>query len=397
MAAEAAQRVAVDPREELRRLPAVLQPPLTWLTGKAYHGQRGLSLSPTVHLVTAVLSIVAGLTGTAAVLAVGSRWALLGVLPCWASTLHGMRNMRMMLFHQCAHRNMWRARRPDRALGRTLAALLLVQDFDAYSREHVTDHHAAHHMTMRDPTVQAILKTLDMHPGMPRGRMWRTLLRKLASPSYHAAFLAARVQSLWTPATPAARAAIAGGYAVLAAVLTAVDGWTLFLVGWLVPVTVLFQLSNTLRLCVKHTFPPPGATLAGRERFASMTNAIFLCSMPPAASPAGPRWAAVWLRWWAMLLLVHFPSRYLVLTGDTVCHDFHHRHPMSRDWANYIYARQADLESGHPGWPAYQATWGLVPAINRVFDSLSAADARLYDVTQIDSVSRRAGFLAFDD
>jgi hypothetical protein len=195
-----------------------------------------------------------------------------------------------------------------------------------------------------------------------------------------------------------------GGYAALAAVLVWTGGGTLFIVGWLVPLTVLFQISNTLRLCVKHTLPPPGSTLTGRAHFASLTNAIFLCSPPPDRSRTGPRratgrlrWATGWLRWWTVLLLVHFPARYLVLTGDTVCHDFHHRYPMTRDWPNYLYARQADLERGHPGWPPYEAAWGLVPAINRVFDSLSVADPDVYDVALLAAVSKRAGFLAFDD
>jgi hypothetical protein len=396
MVADSAQLTAADPREQLRRLPDSLQLPLTWLTGKAYRGQRGPSIGPTFHLVTAVLSTAAGVACTAVAITAGSWWWA-GVLPGWAMTLHGMRNMRMMLFHQCAHRNMWRRRRADRALGEVLAALLVVQDFDAYSREHVVDHHAVHHMTMRDPTVQAILRTLEMHPGMSRREMWRILLRKLVSPAYHATFFLARLQSLGQPATPARRAATVGGYAALATVLTWTGGWTVFLVGWVIPLTVLFQISNTLRLCVKHTFPPPGSTLTGREHFASMTNAIFLCSAPPAGDGSRAHRAVAWLRWWAGLLLVHFPSRYLVLTGDTVCHDFHHRHPMARNWADYIHARQQDLEQGHPGWPPYRAAWGLVPAINRVFDSLSEADPRVYDVAALASMSRRAGFLAFDD
>ncbi|MFD0382009.1 hypothetical protein ACFQ2B_04965 [Streptomyces stramineus] len=41
--------------------------------------------------------------------------------------------------------------------------------------------------------------------------------------------------------------------------------------------------------------------------------------------------------------------------------------------------------------------WGLVPAINYVFDSLAAADAEEYDVTRLRSVSKRELFAAFDD
>jgi hypothetical protein len=130
----------------------------------------------------------------------------------------------------------------------------------------------------------------------------------------------------------------------------------------------------------------------GKDYFASLTNAIFLGDRAPAAGGV-----VGWLRWGARMLFVHFPARYLVLTGDTVVHDFHHRHPSTRQWANYLFARQQDVDDGTPGWPPYHEAWGLVAAINLTFDSLSAADPAEFDVTKIRSVSKRELFAAFDD
>ncbi|WP_405616638.1 fatty acid desaturase [Streptomyces sp. NBC_01511] len=389
-----------DPREALRRLPGPLQLPLTYLTGKAYRGQRGPRATATFHLLAATVSLLAGVALSAVAYTAPAWWSVPVLLAGWAVTLHGMRNLRMMVFHQCAHRNMWRRRRLDRTLGRALAGLLLVQGFEQYSREHVTDHHAVHHMTLRDPTVQAFLLTLEIRPGMTRRQMWRAVLRKLLSPAYHARFLAARVRGYWSTSDRWDRAVSGLCYAALAAALTWWGGWLGFLVCWALPLTVLFQISNTLRLCVKHTFPQPGAARTrGKEHFAGLTNAIFLCAAPPDRRLSGVRKWSAWLGWWASLLFVHFPSRYLVLTGDTVCHDYHHRHPMSREWADYLFARQRDIEGGHPGWPPYEAAWGLVPAVNRVFDSLGTADPDVYDATLIEQAhaGRRAAFLAFDD
>ncbi|MFD9948503.1 fatty acid desaturase [Nonomuraea sp. NPDC059023] len=391
-----------DPREALRQLPGALQLPLTFLTGKALKGQSGPRMTPTFHLLAAMTSLGTGVALAALSLAAARWWSLPGLLAGWAVTLHGLRNLRMMMFHQCAHRNMWGRRRPDRLLGRVLGGLLLVQGFDAYSREHVVDHHAGHHMTLRDPTVQAFLLTLELRPGMSRGHMWRVLLRKLFSVAYHARFLGARLHAYWSTTGSAARVLTVLCYGALAIFLTWAGLWGAFLVCWVVPLTVLFQISNTLRLCVKHTFPPPDAdpgVRKGREHFASLTNAIFLCHPPPKPGLRGARRWAAWTMWWAELAVVQFPSRYLVLTGDTVCHDFHHRHPRSKEWADYVFARQRDVDDGHPGWPPYQEAWGLVPAINRVFDSLSGADPFVYDVSRIrhTSAGRRAVFLAFDD
>ncbi len=384
-------------RASMDRLPRVFAMPLTMLTGKPHASQRPLRFTPTAHLVNAVVSLVLGLAVSGVALDVGG-WGLTLLLPGWAMTLHGMRNLRMMVFHQCAHRNMWGKRGPDAVLGRVVAAVLVVQHFERYSAEHVADHHARHHMTLRDPTVQAFLVSLQLHPGMSREQMWRRVLVKLVSPRFHARFFYSRVRSYFHDASPAERVATVTAMAVVAALATVTGGWVFVAVAWLVPLIVLYQISNTLRLCVKHTFPPRGLTeRRGRDYFAGLTNAIFIGEAAPPEGLSTPRRIAAWGRWWLRMLVVHFPTRYLVLTGDTVCHDFHHRHAMTKDWPNYIFAREADNASGHPGWPPYRHVWGLVPAIDAVFASLAAADPDEFARDRLDDVNHRDLYAAFDD
>lgn len=389
---------AAEPRETMRRLPGFLQLPLTLLTGRPYPGQRPVRLSPTFHLATATVDMAVGAAlGMAGVLA-GGWWAAL-LLPGWALTLHGMRNLRMMIFHQCSHRNMYNRRRLDLAIGRVVAGLLVVQNFERYCQEHVAEHHAVHHMTLRDPTVQAFLIGLDLHPGMTRRQMWRRLLLgRLLSPRFQARFAWSRLRSFVHGSTPVEKLVAIMIYGGAAAVTVPTGTWPAFLIAWFVPLVPLFQFSNTLRLLVKHTFPAPdGTERRGKEYFAGLTNAIFIGEAAPPRTGPGPAAALRWTRWGLRMLLIHLPSRYLVLTGDTVVHDFHHRHPSSRQWFDYLFARQADIDAGHPGWPAYHHVWGLLPAINLVLDSLSVADPHEFDVARIPAVSDRELFAAFDD
>src|SRR5437763_2026342 len=167
----------VDIRDSMDGLPRLFALPLTFLSGKPHTGQRPLQLTPTAHLAAAVVCLGTGLAVSGGALTVGGWWLTL-LVPGWAMTLHAMRNLRMMMFHQCAHRNMWGHRRLDRALGRLIAGLLVVQSFERYSAEHVSDHHALHHMTLRDPTVQAFLVSLELRAGMTRRQMCRRLLGK---------------------------------------------------------------------------------------------------------------------------------------------------------------------------------------------------------------------------
>lgn len=384
----------------MSRLPRPLQLPLTMLTGKPEAGQRRLPMTPTGHLAAALASMLTGLAVSGRALGLGG-WGLLLIPVGWAITLHGMRNLRMMVFHQCAHRNMWAKSRLDTAVGQMVAALLIVQHFDRYRSEHVADHHARHHMTLRDPTVQAFLVSLELSPGMSRRAMWARMLGKLVSPKFHLAFLRARVLSYFHGASPLERVAAIGLMALAAVMCSLVDGgWVFLIIAWLIPLTVLYQISNTLRLCVKHTFPPAEADEGprlGRDHFASLTNAIFIGEAVPPPSGVGLRALTSWTRWFTRMLFIHFPSRYLVLTGDTVVHDFHHRRPMTRDWANYLFAREDDALAGHRGWPEYRHVWGLVPAIDTVFASLSAADSHTFNRARLTEVSFREVFAAFDD
>lgn len=386
-----------DVRESMTVLPMAFALPLTLLTGKPHTGQHPPRFTPTGHLAGAATSILCGLLVSGFALGRGGWWLPL-LAPGWAMTLHGSRNLRMMIYHQCAHRNMWGRRRPDALLGKALAGLLVIQNFGEYAKEHVGEHHALHHMTMRDPTVRAILIGLALRPGMSRGRMWRRVLGKLASPRFHAAFLSARVRSYFYLATRAEAVGTLSAYATVAAVATWLHAWVFVLVAWVLPMTVFYQVSNTLRLCVKHTFPSPEQTdRRGLHYFAGLTNAIFLGERAPDPTLPPARRMAAWARWWTRMALVHFPSRYLVLTGDTVVHDYHHRHPMSRKWAGYVFQREAEATAGRPGQPPYRHVWGLVPAIDAVFDSLRAADSAEYDPALLADIDRRELFTAFDD
>jgi fatty acid desaturase len=386
------------PRESMARLPGPMQHMLTSFTGRALSGQTAPRWwSPTYHLVSGATVLLLGV----AVSALGwwgkGLWLLL-LLPGWAATLHGLRNLRMMIFHQCAHKNMYRRSALDNVVGELLASLLVVQNLGRYRQEHVADHHAVHHMTLRDPTVQAFLITMDIQPGMTRRTMWNRVWARLLSPLFHLRFALARLQSFWSGSSR--REKIAGGLLYGGAIAgTAATGNLLgLLVVWFVPLFPLFQVSNVLRLCVKHSFPAPDmAVRRGKAYFGALTSGVFIGEATP---PAGLRPAAAvrqWARWGLRMAFVHAPVRFLVITGDTPVHDFHHRYPAVVGWADHLYARQADHDRGSPGWPPYAELWGLVPAMNFVFDTISRADPDEFDVSKIRDVSSRPLFTAFDD
>ena len=379
---------ATDPRVSMTVLPRWSQGLLTTLTGRPLDGQeRRFKWTPAFHVAGGLANLVVGLAA-GLWLARSSYWWALPL--AWVVMLHGMRNLRMMILHQSSHGNLFRRPGLDKFFGRLVTGMLVVQNYKTYSAEHVEDHHAVRHMTLSDPTVQAMLVGLGLSPKMTTDQMWARLRGRLLSPVFHLRFSWSRLRSF-----------IAGAHWVEILICLLLQGGLLVggwftghllavLLAWFLPLTVFYQVSNTLRLCVKHTFPAPGHALKGKAHFGSLTNAIFMGETLP--SGFLPR-----VRWVLRTAFVHAPARYLVLTGDTVVHDFHHRNPRTKNWADYIYARHADAARQDTGWPSYTGVWGLHAGIQRVFESLAAADPTEYDAALIARVSDRNIFSAFDD
>lgn len=370
-----------DPRATMSVLPGILQIPLTALTGRPAPGQKAWRLTATHHLLGMIVSTSVGVISSA--LAVRGGFWLLLLIPGWAMTLHGLRNLRQMVFHQCGHINFYGNERLDAAIGRVLSTLLLVEGYARYRKEHVVDHHSARHMTLYDPTVKALLITVGLRPGMRRQDCQRALLKTLFSPYLHLRFFIARVHSHFASASTVQRIATSLYLLILGTVVTVAHIWLVFLVAWVIPLAVFYQAASILRLAVKHVFPSPGGPRRGKEHFASLTYGVFLGEPVPVPADriSGRIWA--WTRWTLRMLFVHFPARYMVLTGDTVCHDYHHRHPRSTQWANYIFAREDDILRGHAGWPAYREVWGFTAALNLMFDSLTQADPQEFSVDRL--------------
>jgi hypothetical protein len=90
---------------------------------------------------------------------------------------------------------------------------------------------------------------------------------------------------------------------------------------------------------------------------------------------AGP---LAWLRWMALTVGYHLPSRLLVVVGDLPNHDYHHRYPSTPEWTTAAYARQRDIDTGPEG-PPYREVWGMGAAIDRMFRSLASREENLGD------------------
>jgi fatty acid desaturase len=383
-----------NPRTSMQVLPGFLQPILTWITGQPLPGQRPWRLRPIHHLLASIAPLAAGVS--LGVLLIRHGWWVVLIPISWILTTHGMRKLRAMILHQCSHGNFFRNRQVDSIIGHLIAFLFITQEYANYRLEHASDHHSVHHMTMRDPTVQFLIIGLKTRPRMSRRRMWSRLWITIFSPYYHISATYTRVASHFRGTSVGYRAAMIIMLAGQVLFVTLTGKWLVFILVWLFPLTALFNASAVIRVCTRHLFPIPDVVITGKDAIASHTNGIFLGDEVPDAHVPPLQRLVMWMRWWLRIAFVHLPARLFVMVGDAPCHDYHHRFPRSPDWANYLFARQQDLQEGHAGWPPYTEVWGMTNAINAVFDSLYSADPHHYNPCTVPGVSSRE-FLIFEE
>jgi hypothetical protein len=360
-------------RETMRPLPLFLQPLLTWLTGKPLRKQQPLwKRSAYWSLTMALLQLFGGVAASIVLMNAFLLWWPLLVLS-WMVTVGGARILQVTIIHHCIHYNFPGRRTSVRWLVEVLSALLLIQDFASYQFEHVSIHHSKKLATLDDPDLKFLL-LLGFHPGMSREALWKRLGQTVLSPRFHVLFLLARLTTNFkSPALYRKCLAIAFSGIVLGLVALT-HAWLAWLIAWVFPLTVLYHIAALLQFTSEHRWlrvhdPDQPAKIV----LARLTVGRFMGeAVPPSDLPLMHEVVA-WGCWLARMLLIHLPFRVFVMPSDLPQHDWHHRHPSSKDWPNGAYARQRDLEEGCPGWPEpYTEVWGLLPAIDAVFQLLSS-------------------------
>ena len=359
-----------NPRRAMHdRLPKFVQPFLTWLTAQPAPDEPVIDRSPLRFVAVALLQTVLGAATSALALHLCPPLVLLGLL----LTTSGLGLFQVVVFHHCSHGTVFRQRETNVLVGRLISAIVLFKHFDAYKHGHMLHHSNNKLLTEEDEFADFVFNTCRLEAGVPEAVLRRRVLLNLVSPVFHGRFLVRRVQAAWGSPDRAHNVIGLGAWMALALAAWAAGQLPAFLIGWVLPVTVLLQAATVGRILCEHSFPEPEIIAArGRELSCHATSGVFPGVMPPARTARTPRGLLLWAGWWANMLTVQLLVRIIVLVGDAPCHDYHHRKPASRRWTSYIQARQQDAQAESSTFKTgYSETWGLFRAIQATLASLS--------------------------
>jgi Fatty acid desaturase len=165
------------PREAMRAigkgshplLYLLLQAFLTWLTGKAYPGQKPLFRSSKMfELFKATSALCTGVFASYWILTKVPIWGWPLLIVSWLLTVGAQRRFLVSINHRCVHTQMTGNPRGDRALAEIVSTVLFLQNFDGYVQDHTRlHHHREYGFTFEwDPDAKLLL-LLGFHPGLP--------------------------------------------------------------------------------------------------------------------------------------------------------------------------------------------------------------------------------------
>jgi len=360
----------LDPRELMKKdLPNWIQPFLTQLTAKPFVGEQQRKRTAINDVVATFVALGIGIATS--VLALSQSGFNLGIIPIgWGLTVYGTRKLRLTIMHACSHHAVF----PDNRkfnywLGEFISILTLTPNFKTYQRGHNKIHHSTKLLNPGDETYQYLIDTVGFRLGMNVGHAWRHLWKILVSPTFHIHQFASRLAVTFLSDYLSHNLLSIVFWSSILGFVTLKNLWFVFLVAWIIPISIFFEASSLLRQCVEHRFPVSTAFKHSSEVLSQMTTAIFCGEQIPKldSSASWVKKFLAWTRWWLRMFFYHLPSRVLILTGDSPCHDFHHRNPGSNEWFNCIFERQKEIEAG----VKYYHCWGLLEAINEFFKSLS--------------------------
>ena len=362
-------------RNSMRALPGFMQPFLSWLTAKPLPEDldKVRPLKPFHHIV-----VSAGLIAGGALLAgIGYSQASIALwLLGFVLATGGIKQMQVMICHNCAHDMVFESRETNITVGRIISGVLMLKPFDTYKSEHALHHSSKTLLTDDDDTLSYLQSVVGLKPSDSIATMWTKLVSTALSPLAVLRSLWGRLKGTATAANRRVAVLTLVFWAGLALLSAALGHFDLFIVAWVIPIFAGYHISTTFRLAAEHTWPSVDVLeRRGIDFICESTTGVFIGEELRIPEGAGTvrRFAHI-SAWLIKMLAFHLFVRVFVMVGDTPCHDFHHRRPRSKDWPNYITARERDRIEGSKPFPTnYADNWGYINSVTTNFRNFQRA------------------------
>ncbi|MDR6384442.1 fatty acid desaturase [Paraburkholderia caribensis] len=364
-----------DTRESMRVLPRIIQPALTWITGKPLDANEPCLILPTVLDVIVTFAFAVGNFVFLVWLAKKETVvALPFIIISWLFLVGFLRKMQVTHLHHAIHNRLFASPRLNRLYARVLPSLIFVQNGIEYRKEHL-EHHNADIFTTAHDADAAFLAKLGFIPGRERSELWMNLWMTVASPVFHIVFARARLGSIFLRNGPV-ETLLALSVALGHIALIVISGWKIYAIAILVPIFLLYHISALLQFLTEHAWNVGDGPVKNWNEYKNRCWGRFCGETFPSRhrqshSDSAFSHATLVCLWAAKMILVHLPVRVACLVADLPAHDWHHLAHMagqnSRDWTRSLYLRQTAIVDGDKPNFSRRELWGIYSMIEHQF------------------------------
>ncbi len=287
----------------------------------------------------------------------------------WLLVVGGARRFQVEVSHYGIHYRIFKVKILNRVLVELVSTVFCVQDWNGYWEDHIQGHHKGDVFCGPNDADWKFLQRLGLRAGMSRRACWYWLFTTALSPAFHIIFFATRLKANFVSPSVWRKLMAIVWWAGLLAAVNSLDVWFYFAIFWLVPLTVLYQISALVQFTSEHFWGAPFIEgESARTRQARLSHARYCLSpLPDRADYASTASFILGLVLWVgVTLVVDVPARIACIVGDLPVHDRHHRFAGDERWAEAMYRPEEDgaLKSAE--------SWGLISALNSVFDHISS-------------------------
>jgi hypothetical protein len=365
-------------RESYSVFPRWSQPLWTTLTGKPAEGEKPLwILNGWEYLIISLAVFSAGTLGSVWVVSRGFTPKLVAIPLYLTLAVLGARLLILTVAHQCAHLRFCYSKQLNQLVHDILTSIICSQNYDSYRYDHFHVHHGLRTFgTFEDP-VLVFIRKLGFTEKLNKKQLWGRLVATCISPRFHVQYLANRIRQNFFGGRLFRRIFAFGWWSMVIVLLAMHPRWVLpVTIGYLLPVTLLYNVSAFFELICEHDWTRPLIGTGDRQRITELSWGRFCGEATPDGHDVGD-----WARWILRTVFYHLPCRVLVLTGDAPQHDFHHMAPNNRRWTVSAYERRDAVEAGKM---EDREVWGLFEAIDMVFENISTVKDHRFAVTYLD-------------
>lgn len=282
------------------------------------------------------------------------------------------RKLQVVYGHHAIHLNLFKNKQLNVTASKIFTIISISQNEIEYKEDHL-NHHKNTIFTTKDDADANLLYKFGIFSGKSKKTLLMQLAKTVFSWKFHLHFLLLRIKSNFKR-NILANLIVIVWLIILLAVFPTLFGFYFTFFVFLLPLTLLYQISAILQFSTEHVWLVGQAPHKNLEKYAARCIGRFCGGVVP-DTKISFRNLLRWIRWWLQTIFIHIPTRMTVLVGDLPAHDWHHLAPAikqsSKNWHIAIYERQRAIDNDNSLNMENRECWGLFSMLDYVFIRMS--------------------------